>query len=166
VSGIWRRLWWVLVAIAVLFGLFGLTDVLGGATADPGIPLAVAGLSPTELEAESVAAYRMFDFTVRTQGLLLILMGVVLTAILLIPYRQGQRSAWRLMWVLPAWSLSILGLYLVFGLAVGQAPAPPMISGPIVAVISGLILLADRPRFVGAVVEVADRHVEPAWTGR
>lgn len=39
-----RHSWWGLVAIAVVFALFGVTDIAGGAAADVVIPLALAGL--------------------------------------------------------------------------------------------------------------------------
>jgi hypothetical protein len=42
--------------------------------------------------------------------------------------------------------------FLVFGTAAGQPPAPPMVSGPIVALLAAGILLVDRQRFGGASV--------------
>ena len=140
------RAWWLLVAISVLIGLFGLSDVAIGATADPGIPQGLTGRTPAELEAESELAYRMFDFTSRGQGLLLVAFGVVLTALLVIPYRRGEPWAWYVAWVLPAWALAIVGLYAAFGLAPGQAPPPPTVSGPIIALIAAGALLLDRRR--------------------
>ena len=101
-----RRAWWYLLALSVLIALFGVGDVLGGVTVDPGITLSLTGLTPAELGMQSAEGYRAFDFTTRTQGASLIVMGVVLTAILLVPYREGRRWAWNLMWVLPAWTLA------------------------------------------------------------
>ena len=141
------RAWWVLAAMSVLILLFGLTDIAAGAEADPGIAVGLTGLSPAELRAESAAAYRMFDFTTRTQATLLVVVGILFTAILLGPYRARQPWAWRLMWLLPTWSLSVPAAYLVFGLSPDQAPPPPLVSGPILGVIAALALLLDRRRF-------------------
>lgn len=141
------RAWWVLVAISVLIGLFGVTDVLIGASADPGIPQGLTGKTPAELEAESASAYRMFDFTVRSQGLLLVTVSLVLTAILVVPYRAGERWAWNVAWVLPAWAVVAAALFVVVGLAAGQSPPPPLVSGPIITFVSVMVLLWDRRRF-------------------
>lgn len=53
------------------------------------------------------------------------------------------------MWALPVWAASALALILVIGVAPGQAPPTPMISGPIVAVLSSALLLVSAPRFLG-----------------
>ena len=42
-----------------------------------------------------------------------------------------------------------IALNLAFGVAPGQAPPTPMISGPIFAVLAAAILLVSAPRFVG-----------------
>jgi hypothetical protein len=146
------RAWWVLAAFGVLLVVFGVTDMAAGADADPGIALGLTGLSPAELRGEHAAAYRMFDFTVRTQAILLIVVGVLFMAILLGPYRTRQAWAWRLMWLLPAWSFSVPALYLAFGLSPDQAPPPPLVSGPVLGVVAALALLLDRTQFAGSEV--------------
>lgn len=148
--GLRRRVWWLLVAMAVLIVLFGVGDVLIGAAADPAIAQGLSGLSLAELEAQSAAAYGLFDFFTRTQGLVLVAFGVAMTSILLIPYRQGREWAWWTAWLLPAWSLSVLAMYAVGGVAPDQPPPPPMLSGPLLALIAAAVLLLDRHRFVAA----------------
>ena len=61
-----------------------------------------------------------YDFATRTQGAALVVVGVLATAILLIPYRAGRRWAWWAIWSLPAWTLAVLGLYAWVGLAPGR----------------------------------------------
>jgi hypothetical protein len=53
------------------------------------------------------------------------------------------------------------GVYIAFGPAPGQAAAPPMISGPIVAAVTGLSLFGDRRRFAGGRT-AASLNLEPA----
>lgn len=141
------RAWWLLATVSVLIVLFGITDIAAGAEADPGIAVGLTGLSPSELRSESAAAYRMFDFTTRTQATLLVVVGILFTAILLGPYRARQPWAWRMMWLLPAWSFSVPAAYLVFGVSPDQAPPPPLVSGPIIGAIASLALLLDRRPF-------------------
>lgn len=141
------RAWWYLVAVAALIVLFGIGDVLGGAAVDPGIALGVSGATLPELQSQSPAAYRMFDFTTRTQGWNLLMLGTLLLAILLIPYRSGARWAWWALWTLPAWSIGVAALSVAFGLAPDQPPPPPVVSGPILGAIAAAVLLLDRRRF-------------------
>ena len=144
-----RRAWWALAAIAVTLVVFGATDVGLGAKADPGISLAVVGMDPATLEAAQPDAYRMFDFVTRSQGIVLVMFGSLVLAVTVVPYRAAQPWAWRVLWLLPAWAIAVPFLYLAFGTAPGQPPAPPMISGPLVAVVSAAALLIDRGRFRG-----------------
>jgi hypothetical protein len=69
------------------------------------------------------------------------------TIVLLVPYRAAERWSWFAAFILPAWAILVPIAYLAFGLAPGAAPSPPMISGPIFAVISVLELVANRRRF-------------------
>jgi hypothetical protein len=51
------------------------------------------------------------------------------------------------MWLLPVWAAGVFVLYLVAGVRADQPPPPPMISGPIFAVLGAAILLVSAPRF-------------------
>ena len=146
-DGIRRRLWWVLPGLSIVLVVFGVSDVLIGIASDPGIPVAVIGLAPAELETATADGYRLADFMVRTQGLSIAAFGLLLTIVLLVPYRTGQRWSWSAAFILPSWAVLVPLTYLTFGLAPGAPPSPPMISGPIIAVVSTLVLLADRGRF-------------------
>ena len=102
-----------------------------------------------EHEADSAQAYRLIDFGARSGGAHLVVIGLLMIAILLFPFRQGQRWAWWAMWTLPAWAASAFVLNLAYGVAPGQAPPPPMIPGPIFAVLAAAILLVSTPRLIG-----------------
>jgi hypothetical protein len=142
-----HRSWPLLPILAILLALFGVWDVLIGISADPGITIAIIGLTPDELRAASPEGYRLSDFFVRTQGVMLAAFGVLLTVVVLWPYRGGQYWAWKAAFILPVWAASVPIMYLAFGLAPGVQPAPPMISGPIFAVLSAAVLVLDRRRF-------------------
>ena len=136
-------------AIAVVLVVFGATDVALGAKADPGISLAVVGMDPATLEATQPDAYRMFDFVTRSQGLVLVMFGSLVLVVTVFPYRAAQSWAWRALWLLPAWAIAVPFLFVAAGTAPGQPPAPPTISGPLVAVVSAAALVFDRGRFRG-----------------
>jgi hypothetical protein len=144
-----RNSWWGLVAVAAVFVLFGLVDVASGAEADPAIPLGLTGRTLAELQAESAIGVELFDFMTRVNGWSLILLGVLLAGILLVPFRRGERWAWWTMWAIPAWSIGIALFYVVAGVHPDVPPPPPMVSGPIVAVLSAAILALSAPRFFG-----------------
>lgn len=156
-NGLRRRGWWLLVAMSVLLVLFGIGDVLIGPPFDPGIALGLTGLSHQELQAESAAGYRLLDFYTRIGGVTLTALGVALSLILLIPYRAGERWAWRAAWLFPAWTVGAFALNAAFGVAPGEAPPPPMISGPILGAIAAVVLVLDAPRFrAGATDQAPD----------
>ena len=135
------------MAIAVLYILFGVTDLIIGPNADVGIPLGLTGMTPAELEAEGPSAYRMFDFMTRVNGWSLVLAGCLATAVLVFSFRKGSRWAWGVMWLLPIWAIGVPVFYLVAGLEEGQPLPPPMISGPIVALLAVGVLIVTTGRF-------------------
>jgi hypothetical protein len=142
-----RHAWWGLLVVSVMLVVFGITDIVSGAAADVGIPQGLTGRTIAELEAESADAYRMFDFATRVNGWSLVLLGAFVSAIVLVPFRRGERWAWWAAWALPIWAAVGPVFYLVAGLAPGQPPPPPMISGPIVAILCAAILAVSAPRF-------------------
>ena len=146
-SWLTRNAWWGLVAFAAIFVIFGATDIASGAAADPAIPQALTGKPISQLEAEGGDAYALYDFAARSTGWTLMLVGGLLLAVLLFGFRRNERWAWWTMWLLPVWSIGVLVSFLVAGTDPNQPPAPPMISGPIVAVVAALILLVSAPRF-------------------
>jgi hypothetical protein len=159
-----RHGWWVLILFAVAIVVVGAMDVVMGAGGDRVIALGVTGRTHAELIAESPDAFRLYDFTRRTQAWAVVTAGLLLLGILFGAYRNGQRWAWWVMWLLPAWSLSVPAMYLVFGLAPGTPPPPPLISGSIIGVVSVLALLLDRGRFGTAAI--ADRSAPTLRTSR
>jgi hypothetical protein len=140
-----RHAWWGLLAVSVMIMLFGATDIASGAAADGLIPQALTGKTIQQLGAESADAYGMFDFTVRSNGWSLVLLGLLLALIVLIPFRRGERWAWWAAWALPIWAAVVPIFYLVAGVHPDQPPPPPMVSGPTVAIICAAILLVTRP---------------------
>ncbi|HET7686486.1 MAG TPA: hypothetical protein VFM19_08795 [Candidatus Limnocylindria bacterium] len=146
-----RHAWWGLAFMSVVIVVFGLTDMAVGASADPAIPLSLTGMTLVQLEAESAVVFRLYDFYTRVTGFSLVLLGLLTAAIVVFAYRRHARWAWWTMWLLPAWAAGAALFYVVAGLAPGQAPPPPMISGPIVAVLGAALLLASaRPFFRAA----------------
>ena len=131
--------------------LFGVTDTLNGVLSDPGITVALSGLTSAEVQAQDPIGYRLFDFATRALGLALLAMGVLATSIVLVPYRAGQRWAWAVLWTLPVWSGLAPALYLVFGVAPNTPPAPPMVFGPILGAVAAGALIVDRKRFADGV---------------
>ena len=142
-----RHAWWVLLVVAAMLVAFGLTDILGGADADPAIPFALTGKTNAELQAESADAFRMFDFFTRVNGASLLFIGVLTASILLVPFRRNQRWAWWAMWSVPIWAAAVPVFYIVAGTLPDVPPPPPLVSGPIVAVLSAAALLVSAPRF-------------------
>lgn len=151
------RAWWVPAFFAAMIVIFGVGDALVGVAADPAITVTLSGLPLAAVQAQDPIGYRLFDFAARSGGVNLALLGILLGVLVAVPYRAGQPWAWRTLWVLPVWAAFVPVAYLVAGTAPGQPPAPPMISGPIVAVLSGAALLVDRRRFTRAAADRAPR---------
>jgi hypothetical protein len=159
-DGLRRRVLWILMGFEAAANIFGAMDVVLGAAGDHAIALGLTGRTHEELIAESPDTYRMYDFTARTQAWGLVTLGLLLLGILVGAYRRGETWAWRVMWLLPAWSLSVPAMYLAFGLVPGTPPPPPFISGSIIGVISIVVLLADHRRFA-----TGRNAVDPRFTG-
>jgi len=139
-----RHAWWGLLILSLMIVGFGITDIASGPAADVGIPQGLTGRTIEELERESADAYRMFDFSVRSNGWNLVILGSLLSVIVLVPFRRGERWAWWTAWALPVWAAVVPIFFRVAGVKPDQPPPPPMVSGPIIAVLCAAILLLLR----------------------
>lgn len=144
-----RHAWQLLLAMTVLVAVIGFSPLVLGIKEDASVPLGITGMTASEIEATSAQGYRLLDFEVRSGGMALIVIGTLLSAVLLGAFRQNRPWAWWVMWVLPAWGASVSVLILAIGVAPGQAPPTPMISGPIIAVLSSALLIVSAPRVFG-----------------
>ena len=142
-----RHAWWGLLFVAVTLIGFGIVDVVSGAAADPAIAQALSGMTLAELESSGPEAYRLYDFMARVNGWSLLLGGTMAAAVIVFAFRRGARWAWWAAWALPVWAVGAAVFYVVAGLEPGQAPPPPMISGPIVAVLCTVLLAVTAPTF-------------------
>jgi hypothetical protein len=97
-----RHAWRLLLIITVLIALIGVWPVALGLKEDASLPLGIAGITASQLEASSAAAYRLSDFQARSSGLDLIAVGTLLSVVVLRGFRQNRPWAWWAMWILPA----------------------------------------------------------------
>ena len=146
-TAIRRRAWWLLLGLIAIFGLFATGDIAAGIAFEPRTVISLTGRTVDQLQAESASAYRMLDYVVRAGGITFVMLAVVLVAILLVPYRAGQRWAWWTMWLFPAWMAAVLVLNTATGTAPGQGLSDTATSAPVILVISAAVLLVDRSRF-------------------
>jgi hypothetical protein len=135
-----RNAWWGLLAIAAIIAVSGLVDLATGVTWQA---VDVTGSTSAEIAAESSAGFKLIDFVVRTEGLYLVALGVLLCAVLLFAYRQDRPWAWWAMWTMPVFVIANSLLMLAFG-AWG-----PAITGTVVGLVAALILLGGARRFFG-----------------
>lgn len=144
-KGFWvRHGWKFLFGLVLVIGLFGVGDLLRGLDADPAIPEGVVGMSPAEITESAPDIARLVDLQVRAGGIQLIVIATIWAAILLFPFRRGERWAWWSMWTFPAWSLAVAVMFLFVELQPGQPIPPPAISGWIFFGLTALFLLLSR----------------------
>ena len=77
----------------------------------------------------------------------LIVIATLLSTIVVFAFREHRRWAWWAMWVLPIWGAATMLLILALGVAPGQAPPTPLISGLVVVVLSTVLLAVSAPLF-------------------
>jgi hypothetical protein len=146
--GFWARQGWkFLLGLVVVIGLFGVGDLIRGLDADPMIPEGVAGLSPAEIRETSPNLARLADLQVRSGGLHLVVMAILWTAILAVPFRRGERWSWWAMWTFPGWSLAVAVTFLFVELQPGAPTPPPAVSGWMFFGLTAVLLLVTRSGF-------------------
>lgn len=146
-SWLQRNAWRGLLALVVLIGLVGLWALLMGVAEDASVPLGLTGQTAAQIQNEGEGGYRLADYGVRVGGLCLVVIATLLSAIVAFAFRERRRWAWWAMWVLPIWGAATMLITLAFGVAPGQAPPTPLISGLVVVVLSFLLLMVSAPLF-------------------
>jgi hypothetical protein len=147
-QGFWgRSSWKFLLGLVLVIGLFGIGDMFRGIDADPAIAVGVTGLTPDEIEATSEQLARLVDLQVRGGGLQLIVISVLWSLILLIPFRRGERWSWYGMWTFPLWAFAVSVSFLFVELQPDVPPPPPAISGWMFFGLTALLLLPSRRSF-------------------
>ena len=131
-----RHAWKILLGVIGLTGLFGLSDMVGGASdlqnGETVFMHSITGMSWNELHAQSPRLANMIELMLKMDGAALTLVSLLSMAICLTSYRKGERWAWFALWVIPLWYLLIA----FFIQSVDKLPN----SGTPVPVISGSIL--------------------------
>ncbi len=149
VTGFWNRhAWKFLLGLVAVIGLFGIGDVILGLDADPGIPLAVTGMTIDEIRASGGTLTHLTDLLVRAGGVHLMVMSAVWAALILVPFRRGEKWAWYVMWTFPLWAASVAVTFLFVDLQPDTPPAPPAISSWIFLAATAGLLWASSGSFV------------------
>ena len=133
-----RHAWWGLLAMAASAMILGLVGLASGVTWEAED---ATGKTIAQIAAESSAGSRLSDFSVRTDGLHLIALTLLGSAVLLFGFRQNRPWAWWTMWSLVVMTFAQSLLNLGFG-ATG-----PAVSGTVVGVLEAAIMLVSAPRF-------------------
>jgi hypothetical protein len=109
-----RHAWKVLLGVSIVIGLFGVLDMIGGASdlqnGETVLMHSLTGMSWNEFKAASPAAGNLVDWKFRSDGATLFTVAVLTIAICLTGLRRGQRWAWYTLWPYPSGLRSTLVL--------------------------------------------------------
>ncbi len=139
-----RHGWKVLTGLSIIIGLFGISDMFGGASdlqaGEAVLMQSVTGTSWNALKAASPGAANLIDMHWRQGGASLFTIAVLMIVICLRGYRRGERWAWLALWMLPIWTaLTDISIWMaVRDWSIGTPV--PIISGSIVIVIAVVML--------------------------
>jgi hypothetical protein len=140
-----RHVWKVLFALSLVIGIFGVSDMLGGASdlqnGETILMHSLTGTSWNQLQATGPNAANLIDAKFRTEGASLTTIALPSIAISVIGFRQGRRWAWYVLWAMPVW-LALTVLFIRGAVEQSDYGTPvPIISGSILFV-SWVTLLA------------------------
>jgi len=139
--------WKILIGISIIFGLFGLGDLIQGMNADTAIAESILGIPWEEARESHPEAADLIDLQVRAGGAQLLLVSVLSIVVCLVGYRRGERWAWYTFWIFPAWMISIFMLFFTADRQPHMPAPPPMLSAPIFLAIAVLVLLLSYRKF-------------------
>jgi hypothetical protein len=153
VAGVGRAAWAFFVAMAVLFLLFGLGDIVQGGsnfiTGEAVLFHAFSGTTWAELKRADPGAARLIDYLVRIGGMGLVVTSLFTLAIAATALRRGERWAWLAMWVWPAFFATYIALVYSLERVPGSGTPVPVISGSVIGVLSVAVLVLSYRRYFG-----------------
>lgn len=133
-----RHAWKALMAVSLIIGFFGVSDMVGGAAdlqqGETVLMHSLTGMRWEALREVSPQAAHLIEWKFRTDGASLLTIALLSIGVCLTGFREGERWAWYVLWTLPLWML----LTVVFTWAAARYPG----YGTPVPVLSGSILFA------------------------
>lgn len=150
-GGFWRRHGWkVLLFLTTVIGLFGLGDILFGMDAER-LPVTGFRWRRSPPPASLLPGISMSWSKSVVGGIHLIVASLLGGAMLLVPFRRGERCAWYTMWTFPAWSVAAVVSWLFVERQPGAPPPPPAISGSVFfGLFAALLWVSRATAFHGA----------------
>jgi hypothetical protein len=142
-----RHSWKVLLAVSIIFGLFGIGDIFLGMNADPAIAESLTGVEWEALQASSPEIAHLIDMQVRSGGIHLLVLSILTIVVCLVGFRRGQGWAWYTLWALPLWTALVFVVTLTAERQPDFPPPPPMLSAPIFFVVTVLALVITYRKF-------------------
>lgn len=108
-----RHAWKILLVVIIVTGLFGLSDMVGGASdlqnGETVLMHSITGMSWNELQAESPEAANLIEWKFRTDGASLFTIALLSGLVLLTGFRRVEHWSWVALWALPLWlALTVL----------------------------------------------------------
>ena len=158
-----RHGWKILIVVSAIFLLFGIGDVIRGMDADPAIAESITGVEWEALQASDPNVANMIDLGVRTSGSSIFFLSILSIAVIFFAFRPGQRWAWVVLWIWPAWMALIFLATFTADRQPGFPAPPPMLSAPFFFAVTLLTLALTRRKFFPGRDAPA---LEPAMTGR
>ncbi len=139
-----RHAWQVFLGMSTVIGLFGIGDMINGAsdlqTGETVLMHSVTGTSWNELRAGHPKVARMIEVKFRTEGASLTMIACLSMIICLVGLRRGERWAWYTMWAFPAWAALTVFFFWQVDKEPGLGIPVPIYSGSFIFAVSVLML--------------------------
>ena len=146
-----RHAWKVLLGVSLVMGIFGVGDMLGGASdlqnGETVMMHSLTGTSWNELRAASPNAANLIYMKFRTDGASLATVALLSAAVCLTGFRRGERWAWYALWAIPVW-IALTVLFVSNAVKQpGYGTPVPIISGSIFFVLCVTLLALSYRKF-------------------
>ena len=142
-----RNAWILLALVALIFVRFGIGDLINGGDADPAIAESLIGIEWETLKSTSPDIARYINASSRILGMTLLATSILTLAIILTAFRRGKPWAWYVLWIWPLWFVTVFALIFTAERKPDFPPPPPMVTAPILFLITSVGLLLSYRNF-------------------